>query len=462
MNNRIRKFFGGVTLLASVSLSVLVQAQGLTDVLNQARATREAEIALFQQRADEYNAMSDADKQAAMQRINQQRAAIQTQVDAKTQLYSDNDLKINQANSALREKASALGVSEIFGLARQVAGDSITPMEQSLINAQFSTETNNRISFFEEVASSERVLTAAQLERVWFEISREMAATGQIAKYTGAVVEPNGTPRSTEVIRIGAFNAVADGQFLAYIPELGRLNVMPRQPVELLGDITALASASSGYVTTVVDSTRGVLLNMYVERPTFIERIVNGEKEINFTILAVGLAGTVPFIVQLFYLIWVRLRVSAQMRNMNQPNKNNALGRVLLAFKGDGSSIEEDAEIAELRISEAVMREVPKLERFQPLLRLVVAAGPLLGLVGTVIGMILTFQSITESGSSDPKLMANGIGTAMIATLLGLGIAVPMLFANALLNSLSRGVVQVLDEQSAGMLAEKLEKRKHG
>ena len=123
MNNRIRKFFGGVTLLASVSLSVLVQAQGLTDVLNQARATREAEIALFQQRADEYNAMSDADKQAAMQRINQQRAAIQTQVDAKTQLYSDNDLKINQANSALREKASALGVSEIFGLARQVAGD---------------------------------------------------------------------------------------------------------------------------------------------------------------------------------------------------------------------------------------------------------------------------------------------------------------------------------------------------
>lgn len=462
MNNRIRKFFGGVTLLASVSLSVLVQAQGLTDVLNQARATREAEIALFQQRADEYNAMSDADKQAAMQRINQQRAAIQTQVDAKTQLYSDNDLKINQANSALREKASALGVSEIFGLARQVAGDSITPMEQSLINAQFSSEADNRISFFESIASSERVLTSAQLERVWFEISREMAATGQIAKYTGAVVEPNGTPRTTEVIRIGAFNAIADGQFLSYIPELGRLNIMPRQPVELLGDITALASASSGYVTTVVDSTRGVLLNMYVERPTFIERIVNGEKEINFTILAVGLAGTVPFIVQLFYLIWVRLRVSAQMRNMNQPNKNNALGRVLLAFKGDGSSIEEDTEIAELRISEAVMREVPKLERLQPLLRLVVAAGPLLGLVGTVIGMILTFQSITESGSSDPKLMANGIGTAMIATLLGLGIAVPMLFANALLNSLSRGVVQVLDEQSAGMLAEKLEKRKHG
>jgi biopolymer transport protein ExbB len=150
------------------------------------------------------------------------------------------------------------------------------------------------------------------------------------------------------------------------------------------------------------------------------------------------------------------------LRNLQSPKRGNPLGRVLLAFKGDTSKIEENPEAAELRISEAVMREIPKLERFQPLLRLVVAAGPLLGLVGTVMGMIMTFQSITESGSSDPKLMAGGIGAAMIATLLGLGIAVPMLFANALLNTLSRSIVQILDEQSTGILAENIEKRKNG
>jgi biopolymer transport protein ExbB len=149
------------------------------------------------------------------------------------------------------------------------------------------------------------------------------------------------------------------------------------------------------------------------------------------------------------------------MRNLQNPTKDNALGRVLLAFKGDGSKIEQDSEVAELRISEAVMREVPGLERFQPFLRLAVAAGPLLGLVGTVVGMIITFQSITESGSSDPKLMAGGIGQAMIATVLGLGVAVPLLFAGALLNSLSRSIVQILDEQSTGMLADNIEKRKH-
>ena len=149
------------------------------------------------------------------------------------------------------------------------------------------------------------------------------------------------------------------------------------------------------------------------------------------------------------------------MRDLQHPTKNNALGRVLLSFKGDASTIEADSDVAELRISEAVLREVPNLERFQAFLRLAVAAGPLLGLVGTVVGMIITFQSITESGSSDPKLMANGIGQAMIATVLGLGIAVPLLFAGALLNSLSRSIVQVLDEQSTGMLADNLEKRKH-
>ena len=132
---------------------------------------------------------------------------------------------------------------------------------------------------------------------------------------------------------------------------------------------------------------------------------------------------------------------------------------MLATFKGEAERVklEKDAEVVELRISEAVLKEVPKLERFQSFLRLAVAAGPLLGLIGTVVGMIVTFQSITESGSSDPKLMANGISQAMIATVLGLGIAMPLLFANAWLSSISKSIVQVLDEQSTGLLAERLE-----
>jgi biopolymer transport protein ExbB len=147
------------------------------------------------------------------------------------------------------------------------------------------------------------------------------------------------------------------------------------------------------------------------------------------------------------------------MRRLDQPTSDNPLGRVLQSFTGDPARIEEEAEVAELRISEAVLRELPALERFQGFLRLAVAAGPLLGLIGTVIGMIITFQSITESGSSDPKLMAHGIGQAMIATVLGLGIAIPLLFVNAALGSLSDRVTHVLDEQSTGILAELVERK---
>src|SRR6202000_2935444 len=146
-------------------------------------------------------------------------------------------------------------------------------------------------------------------------------------------------------------------------------------------------------------------------------------------------------------------QVNGQLAHMERLTPDNPLGRVILSFKGQGVPKDEDAEVVELRLSEAVLKELPPIQRIQPFLKLVVAAGPLLGLIGTVVGMIITFQSITESGSSDPKLMAAGISQAMIGTALGLGFAIPLLFANAWLTSMSRAIMQILDEQSTGLLA---------
>ncbi len=196
-----------------------------------------------------------------------------------------------------------------------------------------------------------------------------------------------------------------------------------------------------------------MLIALYGERPDVAERIEQGE-EVGYVIIAVGVVGLLLWVYQLIYLIRTQIKVKAQMRDLAHPKNDNPLGRVLLAFKGDPARIEEDSEIAELRLDEAIVNEIPKLERFQAFLRLAVAAGPLLGLIGTVIGMIITFQSITESGSSDPKLMAHGISQAMIATVLGLGIAIPLLFGNALLSGLSRQLSSILDAQSSGVLAD--------
>lgn len=450
-----------IGLCAGVLLVPSVLAQGRDQLLDEARNFRVEAERVLQERTQTFAAADAAGRQRLEREAAAEQARLQGLVEASTARYSENDLQIQQMNAELRDKANGLGLGELFGFARQIAADTVTDFAQSLISAEFAGGDSDRAAFLRELAASTAMPGIVELERLWFELQREMTASGQVARFSTRVVQPDGDLIDTQVVRVGPFTAIAEGQYLSYLPTLSRLSIMPRQlPAELMAPAAALQTATSGYHEAVVDPTRGVLLGLYVERPSWEERIEQGEL-VGLIIIVVGLLGALAFVFQLASLVMVRLGVSRQLRDLEHPRRDNPLGRVLLAFKGDASRIEEDAEVAELRISEAVLREIPALERFQAFLRLAVAAGPLLGLVGTVVGMIVTFQSITESGSSDPKLMAAGIGQAMIATVLGLGIAVPLLFGNALLNSLSRSVVQVLDEQSAGLLAAQLEQRRH-
>ncbi len=436
----------------------------LEGLLQEVKAARTAEQQTFQQRADQYNA-APADQQAKLLTDAQsRREALSAESDKLSAQFSANELVINEADKKLREKAAALGLQEVFGLARQVAGDTASVLQQSLISTQFPAQAGepSRDDFLRGFAASQKAPVRAELEQLWLELYGEMSQSGSVVKYTTKVVQPGGAPVDAQVIRIGPFTAISEGKYLNYLPDLKAFSVFPRQPpAEFMAAAAEFAAATSGYPAAVVDGSRGVLMSLYVERPTWGQRVEHGES-VNYVILAVGGIAFLCFLFQVAYLIMVRMKVSAQLKNLGKPASDNPLGRVLMAFKGDGNSIEQDADVAELRIAEAVFREVPKLERFQAMLRLGVAAGPLLGLIGTVLGMIMTFQSITESGSSDPKLMANGIGAAMIATVLGLGIAIPLLFANALLTSLSKGITQVIEEQSAGMLAESIERNRRG
>jgi len=356
----------------------------------------------------------------------------------------------------MTQRLGSLG--ELFGVVRQVSGDTSSILYNSLISAQYP----GRDAFFAELGKAKSLPSIAQLERLWFELQREMTESGQVVRFTTTIVDADGEPKQAEVVRTGGFIASSDGRYLMYLPSVGKLSVLARQPGSALTKpARQLQQASAGYVEGVVDPSRGVLLSMVVQRPGLWERIEKGES-IGYVILAVGAIGLVLALYQGVYLIRTRRAVRRQLAHLDSPTPDNPLGRVLRSVDPDAEQIEEDAEVVELRVSEAVLREVPRLERFQAFLRLAVAAGPLLGLIGTVVGMIITFQSITESGSSDPRLMANGISQAMIATVLGLGIAIPLLFLNAGLTSMSRQVVQVLDEQSTGLLAERLARTNGG
>ena len=166
-------------------------------------------------------------------------------------------------------RSGDLGLAEVFGLARQVAGDSATILEQSLVSTQFPPAAGepNRAEAMRAFAASKRVPVTADLERVWFELQREMVASGQVARYTANVVQPGGESVPSDVVRVGPFTAFSGGKVLQYMPELQSLNVYPRQPpAEILDYVKKLESATEGYVQTVVDSSRGVLMSLSVKR----------------------------------------------------------------------------------------------------------------------------------------------------------------------------------------------------
>ena len=422
----------------------------LDELLEQTRTLREREAAANKEREAKF--LAERNKQAEL--LNQAKAELnelQNRQKALSSSFDANEKKLTDLQAQLDARSGTLG--EMFGVVRQVANDFSSVVHNSIISAQYP----DREAFVTKLAQSKSLPSIGDLERFWFELQREMTESGQVVKFKTKIVEPDGSPVDATVTRLGPFTAVANGQYLSFLPSQQQLATMARQPGgKFNAAAKELEDTSSGYVGAELDPTRGVLLTLYAQRPNWIERIQHGES-VNYVILLVGIIGFLLGVYQAIYLLGVRGKVKSQLANLASPKADNPLGRVLSSFKGDGAKVDEDAEVIELRISEAVLREVPVLERFQAFLRLAVAAGPLLGLIGTVIGMIITFQSITESGSSDPKLMAGGISAAMIATVLGLGIAIPLLFLNAWLTSMSRALVQILDEQSTGLLAERLE-----
>ncbi|HTQ98722.1 MAG TPA: MotA/TolQ/ExbB proton channel family protein [Candidatus Acidoferrum sp.] len=454
--------------LGLASASVMAQQISVEELMNRIRAERTNDQNVTRDRENRFRTeMDEQRKQTAKVQADKATADAKTKrLDAE---YADNEKKIKELNELLKVNQGNLG--ELFGVTRQVAGDTLSTFSASLVTTQLDASLKKgqetRLEFMRNLGAAKKLPNIADLERMWTEMLTEMKAGGETVRYNAPVMTGEGdATQDMEVVRVASFMAYGADKYLLYLPSKSKLSTLERQPAD--GSIMSSASkllkntSETGYMEAVIDPARGALLSQYVERPNMWERIRHGEVVVYVT-LALGIIGVVLAVFQYFYLIMAKMNVSAQLKRMATPMKNNALGRMLLSVSGaDGHGADKDRpEVVELRISESVLREIPKLERFQSFLRLAVAAGPLLGLIGTVIGMINTFQSITASGTSDPKLMANGIGQAMIATVMGLGVAIPLLFINSGLVALSKSVIHVLEEESSSLLAKKLRQQQH-
>ncbi len=361
--------------------------------------------------------------------------------------FQQNELDIAALQDQLRQRLGNLG--ELFGLVRQVAGDTRSVIEGSMTNVQIP----GRAVPLNELAQSKELPAIDELRTLWYELQREMTLTGTATRFQTNVVGTDGTKEPREVTRVGAFTAVSDGEFLTYEVNTQELKELQRQPPSRFTRTASSYEGASGeYADMVVDPSRGQILGLVVDAPTPRERVAQGGA-VGYVILSMGAIGVALAIFLFVSLTGIGSRIRRQVK-ADKADPGNPLGRIMAAYEENRNA---DVETVELKLDEAVLREVPKLERGLTTVKVFSVLAPLLGLLGTVIGMIETFQMITLFGTGDPKMMASGISVALVTTMLGLMVAIPLTLLHSFLNDRSRGLVEILEEQAAGMIARRAE-----
>ena len=387
------------------------------------------------------------ERQRLLEEVSREVAAEQRESEALDRQYEENETDLAELEERLRIRVGNFG--ELFGVVRDAAGDTVGEVLNSLVSAQYP----DRAELARGLAQAEELPGLVDLRALQLMLLEEMAQSAQVVRFNAQITDPSGRQTVGEVIRVGAFNLVHDGRFLTWDSESGALQLLPRQPPGRFLDMAEdLGEARTGMVGMALDPTRGQLLEMLIHVPDLAERIRQGGY-VGYTIIGIGVVGFVIAVWRLLVLHVAGRGIRAQLRNTT-PSGDNPLGRILGVYEEHRSG---NVDALALKLDEAIMREAPALERYQGILKVFAAVAPLLGLLGTVVGMIITFQQLTLFGTGDPKLMAGGISQALMTTVLGLVVAIPLVLLHSVVSSTSHALVEVLEEQSAGLVARRAE-----
>ncbi len=365
--------------------------------------------------------------------------------------YDANEIRIVEVQDQMSRRMGTL--RELFGVLQQVSSETQGLLESSVTSVQFPDRGNFLTALTGKLGSESTLPSVEEIERLWFLMQQEMTETGKIVRFPATVITSDGREEEMDVVRVGGFNIVSRGKYLMYSPETGNVSELSRQPQGRFTKTTGnLHDAADGSVTFGIDPTRGQILATYVDRPDLRERIAQGGI-IGYILIGLGIVGLLLALERLVMLGVASRKVTAQLKS-GTPSSDNPLGRVLIAA---GENREKDIDTLELKLGEAIFRETPALTKSLLFLKIIAVVAPLMGLLGTVTGMIVTFQAITLFGTGDPKLMAGGISQALVTTVLGLTVAIPMVLLHTLVQGRSRRIIHVLQEQSAGIIATRSE-----
>ncbi len=433
-------------------------AQNLRELLQRVEQGSTRDNTEFNQRLQQFRNQQAEQQQLLQQARNQRTAEEQRSEQLETQ-FDENELLIADVQAQLDERLGSL--RELFGVLQQVSGDARSAFNESLTNVEFP----ERGQFLTELAAKMGETTVLpsieEIERLWYLLQQEATELGRVKRIPGATITTTTGEQVTEdIVRVGAFNIVGDGKYLSYefVDNQPRISELQRQPSEprFLNSTTAVLNAGPGdeFVRFGVDITRGQVLGLLIAQPTIIERIQQGA-EVGYVIIALGIIGVLLAVWRLIALTITGGKVSAQLKKPDSPTQNNPLGRVLSVYSQNRSA---DTETLELKLGEAILKELPALQRGIIFIKIISVVAPLLGLLGTVTGMIETFQAMALFGTGDASVMAGGISQALMTTVLGLVVAIPTVLLHTFVNGRSRSIIQVLQEQSAGLVAAQSER----
>lgn len=461
MKFNLKTLAAAVAFGAAFAGGAIAQQQpvsSISQLLDRVRSDVREASAENQQRLSEFRAERNQ-QTSLLAGARRELAALESQADSLEAQFEANSQQIAELAEELRLAQGEFG--ELFGVARQSAGEFGSLIEGSLISSQHP----GRAAPLLELSNSRVLPTRTELDTIWRSITAEMIYQAEIASYSANVA--NLDCNNPVMTRVGVFVSYAvcggEAHFTQWtIPENAgagaryRLSALPSQPpANIRGAALGLYNAERGEITSgPVDPSRGGLLLVYRDIPDLGERIEQG-RIVGKIILGLLFVSVTFGLFRLLILVLESMAVAGQKRR-STPSKGNSLGRVMLAYE---SSKDHSEEVIEMKLDEAILKEVPKLEFGLNFLKLAAGIAPLLGLLGTVTGMIKTFTQITLFGTGDPKIMAGGISEALVTTVLGLVSAIPLLFLHSFAASFSRGVQQTLEEQAAGIVARHAEER---
>jgi len=422
----------------------------MSDLLNKVKAGRSADNQDNKRREQQF-VKQKQQQERLIREAKAEIAALERKSTALEVQFNDNELVVEEKRKQRDERLGSL--KELFGHLTSTAGDLRGRFENSITTIQYPNRVNFLDGLIKKMNSSTDLPSMEEIEKVWFEMHREITESGRVVKFNAKV----GVSGQQEVVRVGVFNMVSNGDYLEYKPETAALTILARQPDDYQAGAAELQNASSGVTAFGVDPTGpsgGSYLRALINTPSLVEKWHEG-KLVGYIISGVAVFGILLSLWRFLVLGGVASRVKKQIKTDTLSGKN-PLGRVLMAAEANKGA---DVETLELRLGEAILKERTAINASLPLLKIISMVAPLLGLLGTVTGMILVFQAITIFGAGDPKRMAGGISGALVTTVLGLVAAIPILLLHTFLSGKAKGIMHVLEEQSAGILAERAERR---